>query len=105
MVAAFNQYFPHLSIALLAMSSLVLPTYLTCQTQLVMTGGQLDYSINTNLGGCKIRVSYIYQLREAFLLFNLLFRDVGYPIIYPIVTITYRKVKNYPIKNSSNSTM
>ena len=47
----------------------------------------------------------------GILLFNLLFKrsyyltyyfgNFSYPIIYPIVTFTYRKVKNYPIKNSN----
>ena len=44
---------------------------------------------------------YISLLREGFLLFYLLFCDVGYPIIYPIVTFTFRKMKNYPIKTSN----
>ena len=42
----------------------------------------------------------------GILLSNLLFKyltyyfgNFSYPIIYPIVTFTYRKVKNYPIKN------
>ena len=45
----------------------------------------------------------------GILLFNLIFKrsyyltyyfcNFSYPIIYPIVTFTYRKVKNYPIKN------
>ena len=47
----------------------------------------------------------------GILLFNLLFKcsfyltyyfgNFSYPIIYPIVTFTCRKVKNYPVKNSS----
>ena len=30
------------------------------------------------------------------------FHDIGYPIIYLIVTFAYRKVKKYPINNSSS---
>ena len=29
------------------------------------------------------------------------FHDIGYPIIYPIVTFAYRKVKKYPIRSSN----
>ena len=29
------------------------------------------------------------------------FGNIAYPIIYPIITFTYRKVKFYPINNSS----
>ena len=29
------------------------------------------------------------------------FGNISYPIIYPIITFTYRKVKFYPINNSS----
>ena len=33
------------------------------------------------------------------------FDKISYPIIYPIVTFAYRKVKNYPIKNSKQHTL
>ena len=45
----------------IAMPRLVSPTYLTCQTQLVRTGDQCDYSKHTNLGCYKIRCNYIYH--------------------------------------------
>ena len=56
------------------------------------------------------RASVVLVSDIGILLFNLLFKcsfyltyyfgNFSYPIIYPIVTFTYRKVKNYPIKNS-----
>ena len=45
------------------------------------------------------RVSYYLTLFHTGLTYY--FHDIGYPIIYPIVTFAYRKVKKYPINNSS----
>ena len=42
------------------------------------------------------RVSYYLTLFHTGLTYY--FHDIGYPIIYPIVTFAYRKVKKYPIK-------
>ena len=57
------------------------------------------------------RASVVLVSDIGILLFNLLFKcsfyltyyfgNFSYPIIYPIVTFTYMKVKNYPVKNSS----
>ena len=44
------------------------------------------------------RVSYYSTLFHTGLTHY--FHDIGYPIIYPIVTFAYRKVKKYPIKSS-----
>ena len=48
------------------------------------------------------RVSYYLTLFHTGLTYY--FHDIGYPIIYPIVTFAYRKVKKYPINNSSSIT-
>jgi len=45
------------------------------------------------------RVSYYSTLFHTGLTYY--FHDIGYPIIYPIVTFAYRKVKKYPIRSSS----
>ena len=45
------------------------------------------------------RVSYYLTLFHTGLTYY--FHDIGYPIIYPIVTFAYRKVKKYPIRSSS----
>ena len=50
------------------------------------------------------RVSYYLTLFHTGLTYY--FHDIGYPIIYPIVTFAYRKVKKYPIRSSTvHSTM
>ena len=46
------------------------------------------------------RVSYYLTLFHTGLTYY--FHDIGYPIIYPIVTFAYRKVKKYPIRSSSD---
>ena len=48
------------------------------------------------------RVSYYLTLFHTGLTYY--FHDIGYPIIYPIVTFAYRKVKKYPIRSSSSDT-
>ena len=48
------------------------------------------------------RVSYYLTLFHTGLTYY--FHDIGYPIIYPIVTFAYRKVKKYPIRSSSRDT-
>ena len=45
------------------------------------------------------RVSYYLTLFHTGLTYY--FHDIGYPIIYPIVTFAYRKVKKYPIRSSN----
>ena len=47
------------------------------------------------------RVSYYLTLFHTGLTYY--FHNIGYPIIYPIVTFAYRKVKKYPINNSSQN--
>ena len=51
--------------------------------------------INTNQ---KLLFSY-YSWLTYFVSYH--FGNIAYPIIYPVVTFTYRKVKFYPINNSS----
>ena len=47
------------------------------------------------------RVSYYLTLFHTGLTYY--FHDIGYPIIYPIVTFAYRKVKKYPIRSSNHN--
>ena len=63
-----------------AMSCHVLTSYLTCQTQVVMTGDQCDCYFHMNLGGWKIMDNciYHYEGKVSYYLNNYCWNEPSY---------------------------